>query len=369
MKRFKRKKLNIDIIVGARPNLVKVASLFNEIKKNKKKFRMYVFRLIHTGQHYDSMLSNSFFNELNIPKPDYNLGVGSGTHIYQTAHIMLKYEKIIIDNPPDVCVVVGDVNSTIACSLAAKKLGIKIAHIEAGLRSGDLNMPEEINRIVTDSITDYYFTTSRMASHNLIKSGVEKKYIFFVGNTMIDTLASNLSNLRKPDLWDKNLLKKKSYFLLTLHRPSNVDKEDNLNRFINLISEFKDEKFIFPVHPRTKIKLNKISNSFKNIILTPSLSYLNFNYLLKNSKGIITDSGGITEEATFFKVPCLTMRNSTERPETIKIGTNILIGKDFNLLKSCIKKINDKKWKNSGIPEKWDGKTAKRILKVICKIK
>ena len=362
------KKKIIDIIAGTRPNFVKIASLFNQINIISKIKKKYEFRLIHTGQHYDKMLSDTFFQELRIPKPNFSLNVGSGSHAFQTANIMKKYEKIILKKPPNLCIVVGDVNSTIACAISAKKLGIKVAHIEAGLRSGDISMPEEINRILTDSITDYFFTTSKLANMNLLKNGIKKKNIFFVGNTMIDTLKNNLNKLKKPSLWETNSLEVKSYYLLTLHRPSNVDDIKNLKKIISIIKKFKNEKFIFPVHPRTKKKLNQIRNFDKNLIISKPLSYFNFNYLLKNAKGIITDSGGITEEATFFKVPCFTMRENTERPETINVGSNVLIGNNYNLLKRSINEVNNNRWKKSKVPEKWDGKTAYRILNIINKL-
>jgi UDP-N-acetylglucosamine 2-epimerase (non-hydrolysing) len=362
------KKKIIDIIAGARPNFVKIASLFIQISKTTKIKKKFKFRLIHTGQHYDKMLSDTFFQELKIPKPNFSLNVGSGSHALQTANIMKKYEKIILKKPPNLCIVVGDVNSTVACAISAKKLGIKVAHIEAGLRSGDLSMPEEINRILTDSITDYFFTTSRLANKNLLKNGIESKNIYFVGNTMIDTLKNNLNKLNKPSLWEANSLANKSYYLLTLHRPSNVDDIKNLKKIISIIKTFNNEKFIFPVHPRTMQKLNQIKSLEKNLIISEPLSYFHFNYLLKNAKGIITDSGGITEEATFFKVPCFTMRENTERPETINVGSNVLIGNNYDLLKRSINEVNRNKWKKSKVPEKWDGKAAYRILNIIEKL-
>ncbi len=366
MSRFNKK--IIDIIAGARPNFVKIASLYKQINNNKQIKKNFYFRLIHTGQHYNKMLSDAFFKELKIPKADFLLNVGSGTHAVQTANIMIKYEKILINDPCQLCIVVGDVNSTVACAIAAKKLGIKVAHIESGLRSGDIKMPEEVNRIITDSITDYFFTTSRYANQNLIKNGNTRRNIYFVGNTMIDTLKNNLKKLKKPIFWNDFKLKSRSYYIITLHRPSNVDDLKKLTKILNICKKFKNEKFIFPVHPRTKLKIKSIKNLEKNLIIVEPLSYFSFNFLLKNAKGIITDSGGITEEATYFKIPCLTMRSTTERPETVKLGTNILIGNNYQLLKNSINKINVGKWKRSKIPEKWDGKTAVRILNILNKI-
>ena len=349
--------MKIDIIAGTRPNFVKIAALINILDTYKK----ISYRLIHTGQHYDDKMSANFFRDLNIPDPHINLNVGSMDNATQTAEIMIRYQKVI-DLKTSICVVVGDVNSTLACAITAKKNDIKVAHVEAGIRSFDNEMPEEINRILTDSITDYFFTTSEKANQNLINQGIKKDKIFFVGNTMIDTLKNNINRLRKPSIWDQEKLTKNDYFLLTLHRPSNVDEDLKLIELLDIISESTEStKIIFPVHPRTK-KMLKQTKKFRNIVYTEPLPYLEFNYLLKNSKGVITDSGGITEEATVLDIPCITHRNSTERPETISIGTNELTLLNPSKLLDLIKKINQKKWKKGKIPEKWDGKTAERII-------
>jgi len=349
--------MKIDIIAGTRPNFVKIAALINILDAHKK----ISYRLIHTGQHYDDKMSANFFKDLNIPDPHINLNVGSMDNATQTAEIMIRYQKVI-DLKTNICVVVGDVNSTLACALTAKKNDIKVAHVEAGIRSFDSKMPEEINRILTDSITDYFFTTSKKANQNLINQGIKKDNIFFVGNTMIDTLKNNINCLRKPSIWDQEKLTKNNYFLLTLHRPSNVDEDMKLIELLDIISDSSEStKIIFPIHPRTK-KMLKQAKKYGNIIYTEPLPYLEFNYLLMHSRGVITDSGGITEEATVLNIPCITHRNSTERPETINIGTNELTMLNPSKLSSLIKKINQKKWKKGKIPEMWDGKTAERII-------
>ena len=278
---------------------------------------------------------------------------------------MTEYEKILKKkNKSNVCIVVGDVNSTIACALAAKKLGIRIIHIEAGLRSGDLSMPEEINRIATDSLADYFFTTSRDASMKLIKEGKNKKHIFFVGNLMIDTLFLNIKKAIMP-VFVQTHINEKNYILFTVHRVENTKDLKVLNNLIKKISKLaNDYKIVFPMHPRLKKDL-KISNLPKNLLIIKPQSYLNFLYLMKNAVSIITDSGGITEEASILNIPCLTLRNTTERPETVSLGTNLLVGNDVDKLSKSLKNIFDGKWKQSKKIEKWDGNTSKRILKIL----
>lgn len=351
----------IDIIAGARPNFIKIAPIIHSIIKDGN----FSFRLIHTGQHYDKNMSQNFFNQLDIPEPDINLEVGSGSQANQTAKIMVKYEDILLNSPkPYLCLVVGDVNSTMACSIVAKKLNIKVAHVEAGIRSFDLTMPEEINRIITDSISDYFFTTSKHANKNLIDAGFDKKNIFFVGNTMIDTLNKQKSNFKKPDFFEKLNLAKDNYLVLTMHRPKNVDDIDKLEQFINcIVSNTNNLKVIFPIHPRTKSVLNNFKS--KNLILVPPLPYLEFNYLVNNSKCVITDSGGITEETTVMNIPCITLRDNTERPETISEGTNILAGTNPENIISILKKLFLKQWKKGSIPELWDGYASERIIKTL----
>ena len=355
--------MKIDIIAGARPNFIKIAPIINQINLIKKKKTNLSYRLIHTGQHYDDEMSNIFFNELSIPKPNVNLDVGSSTHAKQTADIMVGYEVIIKKARPDVCLVVGDVNSTMACAIVAKKEKIKVAHVEAGIRSFDSDMPEEINRIVTDSISDYYFTTSETANMNLKNLGVRKSKIFFVGNVMIDTLLSQLPFLKKPSIFDKLCLSKKKYFVLTLHRPSNVDDEKKLLSVLKVINNnVNNLKVLFPTHPRTKKVLNKSKIDLKNIYQINPMSYLEFNYLVKNSLCVLTDSGGITEETTVMNIPCITLRENTERPETVKYGTNELVGTNQKKIILSLNKVLTHNWKKGSIPELWDGKSSYRII-------
>jgi len=355
--------MKIDIIAGARPNFMKIAPIIAEIKKQKARGKNINYRLIHTGQHYDKKMSGSFFEQLDIPPPDLNLEVGSGTQAEQTARILVRYENVLLKNPCEICLVVGDVNSTMACAIAAKKLNIKVAHVEAGIRSEDLTMPEEINRIVTDAITDYFFTTSTTANENLKKSGVKAEQIFYVGNTMIDTLLKNISRFEPPQVWDDLQLKAKQYFVMTLHRPANVDEENQLKTLISKITEnVKNMPIIFPVHPRTAKILKKTGICADNLFMIEPLGYLQFNYLIKNAKAVITDSGGITEEATVMKIPCMTLRNNTERPETISIGTNELVGTNPENIMPYLDKLFSDDWKKGGIPPLWDGKAAERIV-------
>jgi UDP-N-acetylglucosamine 2-epimerase (non-hydrolysing) len=314
-------------------------------------------------------MSDNFFKQLNIPEPHINLESGGGSQAEQTASIMVKFEKELLAHKPDVVLVVGDVTSTMACTIVAKKLCIDVVHVEAGIRSGDMTMPEEINRIVTDSLCDHFFTTSEVANENLIQNGVAKKRIHFVGNTMIDTLLQNISRIRKPSIITEQGLSEQEYFLITLHRPANVDDKDNLKLLLDKILEYTYPfKVLFPVHPRTKIILDDLKYSNDQLIQIEPMGYLEFIYLVKNSKAVITDSGGITEEATVLKVPCLTLRNSTERPETISIGSNVLVGTNPENLETYIKDIIDQKWKQSGIPPLWDGKTSERIVDTMIKI-
>lgn len=356
----------IAIVAGARPNFIKIAPIIHAIKNNKNNELVISFRLIHTGQHYDSKMSGTFFEELNIPQPDINLNCGGGSQAEQTAAIMVAFEKELLANPVDLVLVVGDVNSTMACSIVAKKLNIKVAHVEAGIRSGDLGMPEEINRIITDAISDYYFTTTSWATDNLIKLGIEANRIHFTGNVMIDTLLANYQRFKKPECFDLLNLRENEYLVLTLHRPSNVDEENRLYKLLfEIANAVKPITIVFPVHPRTENKIIKFNEIPENLKLIQPLGYLEFNYLIKNSKGVITDSGGITEETTVMGIPCITLRSSTERPETVELGTNELIGEDLNKMKKFLKQMISGNWKKGKIPEKWDGKAADRIIEVI----
>lgn len=357
--------MKITLIGGARPNFMKIAPIIHALVAEQKNGGNISYRLVHTGQHYDDKLSKVFFEQLQIPAADVNLGAGSGTQAEQTAKIMIEFEKDLIANPTNLVVVVGDVTSTLACTIVAKKLNTKVAHVEGGIRSFDMTMPEEVNRLVTDSISDYFFTTSEVANANLLKAGVSPGQIFFVGNTMIDTLQSNLAKIIKPEVWDAAKLQGGNYYVLTLHRPSNVDDIEKFSQLMSTLDDLTGTPVVFPVHPRTRKNLERIGNKIKNIIPIEPLSYLEFIYLLKESKGVITDSGGVQEETTVLQIPCITLRNNTERPETVTIGTNKLIGEDISGLKEAIRQINSGQWKTGEIPPLWDGQTAGRIVKIL----
>ena len=356
--------MKIDLIAGARPNFMKIAPIIDAIKKAQKKGENISFRLIHTGQHYDKNMSGSFFEQLGIPTPDVNLGAGGGTQAQQTASIMVGYEELLMKETTDLCLVVGDVTSTMACAIVAQKLHVKVAHVEAGIRSDDWSMPEEINRLITDSITNYFFTTTEMANENLLKTGVANDRIFWVGNTMIDTLLKHKSSFIKPEIWDKLCLQKDEYIVMTLHRPANVDEEGKLKELIDeIIKHSNNLPLIFPVHPRTAKILENLGISHPRLHMVEPLSYLEFNFLVEKAKLVVTDSGGITEETTVMGVPCVTLRDNTERPETVTEGTNELIGTNPKAIKPNFEKLFAGNWKKGGIPAKWDGKTADRIVK------
>jgi UDP-N-acetylglucosamine 2-epimerase (non-hydrolysing) len=358
--------MKITIVAGARPNFIKIAPIIQAIEAAKRDGKNIGYRLVHTGQHYDKNLSDTFFDELNIPHPDANLEVKSGSQAVQTAAIMVAFEKELEANPCDLVLVVGDVNSTMACAIVAKKAHTKVAHVEAGIRSGDMEMPEEINRIVTDSITDYFFTTSATATQNLLKYGADKNNIHFVGNVMIDTLLGNLGRIKKPDFWEDFGLEAANYVVLTLHRPSNVDEEQSLIKLLEGIDEMcEGKRVIFPIHPRTKAILGEQTMSFKNILTVNPLGYLHFMYLIKNAFAVITDSGGISEETTVLKIPCFTMRTTTERPETQTVGTNTLVGIKIENLEKEYTAFLENGRRDSGIPELWDGKASERIVDIL----
>lgn len=342
------------------------------------------YRLVHTGQHYDRAMSGNFFRQLGIPRPNINLEVGSGSQAEQTAELMKRYEALLAREPSDLCLVVGDVNSTMACAIVAKKAGLKVAHVEAGLRSGDWRMPEEVNRVVTDSLSDLCFTTSVQAGRTLLREGKKRSQIHFVGNTMVDSLLAHRKRFRPPPLWRAAGLTKGKYLVLTLHRPSNVDRKEKLAEWLQtIVRHSRENPVIFPVHPRTaktlkSIRIDSLSQSppltanckrkgTGPILATPPLGYLEFNYLVEHAKAVITDSGGITEEATVMGVPCLTLRDTTERPETVTMGTNELIGTDPKKLGLALRRLFKGRWKKGKIPLRWDGKTGVRIIKKLKK--
>jgi UDP-N-acetylglucosamine 2-epimerase (non-hydrolysing) len=361
--------MTVTIVAGARPNFMKIAPIIHDIQRKQDLGKNITFRLVHTGQHYDKNLSDRFFEELNIPKPHVNFEVKSGTQAEQTAAIMVAFEKDLEQNPSNLVLVVGDVTSTMACAIVAKKAGVDVAHVEAGIRSGDLSMPEEINRMVTDSITDWFFTTSTYANNNLKKSGISNNRIFHVGNTMIDTLLKHINNLKQPKIWDNLNLNPQQYFVLTLHRPSNVDETVQLQQLISLICTLSNGlPVIFPVHPRTKKMLINTHITHSNLHFVEPLGYLEFNYLVKNAFAVLTDSGGITEETTVMNVPCITFRENTERPETCEIGTNELVGSNTEKITKAFQTLFEGKWKQGQTPEFWDGKTAERIIDILLQL-
>jgi len=357
--------MNITLIAGARPNFMKIAPIVHAIQKAQKTGNNINYRLVHTGQHYDQKMSDTFFTELNIPKPDINLGCGGGSQAEQTAAIMITFEKELWANPTDLVIVVGDVTSTMACSIVAKKLNTKVAHVEAGIRSFDLTMPEEINRMVTDALADYFFTTSEIANTNLKNLGVSEDKIFFVGNVMIDTLLANINRLQKPVEYNDLNLQAGEYIVLTMHRPANVDEGIKLKALMHEITSSHNLPVVFPIHPRTTKIFKELNIEAENLHIIPPMGYLEFNYLVNKAKAVITDSGGITEETTVMGIPCITLRNNTERPETITIGTNELIGTNPDAVKPAIDKLLAGKWKKGGIPKLWDGHAAKKIVNVL----
>ena len=358
--------MKIDLIAGARPNFMKIAPIIDAVLEEQAKGTDIYFRLIHTGQHYDKNMSDSFFVQLGIPQPNVNLGAGGGTQAEQTAAIMIGYEKLLLSERSDLCLVVGDVTSSMACAIVAQKLHIPVAHVEAGIRSGDWTMPEEINRLVTDSITNYFFTTTPEATQTILNSGVSEDRVFWVGNTMIDTLLKQRPRFRKPNFWDELALEKGQYIVMTLHRPANVDDEEKLKELIEeIISNSNGLPLIFPVHPRTAKILATLNIGHQQLHTIEPLGYLEFNYLVENALAVITDSGGITEETTVMGVPCMTLRDNTERPETVDVGTNELIGTNPKSIKPALEKLFAGEWKKGSIPELWDGNTAKRIVSIL----
>jgi UDP-N-acetylglucosamine 2-epimerase (non-hydrolysing) len=346
---------------------MKVAPIHKEITKRGK----YQSVILHTGQHYDEKMSKVFFEDLELPKPDIYLGIGSGSHAEQTAKVMIEFEKVLAAEKPDMVIVVGDVNSTVACSLVAAKMHVPVSHVEAGLRSFDRSMPEEINRLATDAISDYLFVSENSGIYNLINEGVPDEKVFFVGNVMIDSLFQNMVKANQTTVLEDLKLKPKSYALVTLHRPSNVDEKDNLEKVLRIFSAINEQvEIVFPIHPRTRkmfetFGLTEKVAAMKNLKIIDPQPYHEFLRLMKEAKFVLTDSGGIQEETTVLNVPCLTMRENTERPVTIEIGTNLLVGTDEeDVMDACLEILHGKT-KKGKIPEKWDGKASERILDAI----
>jgi UDP-N-acetylglucosamine 2-epimerase (non-hydrolysing) len=326
--------------------------------------------LIHTGQHYDANMSDTFFKELDLPNPKYNLGVGGGSHAEQTANTMIEFEKVCLKEKPDLIVVVGDVNATIACALVASKLNIKIAHVEAGLRSGNKKMPEEINRILTDILSDYLFVSEHSGMTNLEHEGISSFKTYLVGNVMIDTLLYMWPRIKADGTFNKLGLKPNNYIVLTLHRPSNVDNKSTLKKALSIIYQLQKKKqVVWPIHPRTKKNIEAFGLSdtlkrMKHLIITEPLGYIEFMSLIRSCSFVVTDSGGIQEETTYLKKSCITMREDTERPVTLMTGFNILAGNDKKRVLDAVKLISKKKHKGF-TPALWDGQTAPRIVEII----
>jgi UDP-N-acetylglucosamine 2-epimerase (non-hydrolysing) len=348
-------------VVGARPNFMKIAPIVEKMKQAPDLEPI----LVHTGQHYSEGMSDVFFRDLGIPIPDVHLGVGSGSHAEQTARIMVEFEKVCLEYKPDLVLVVGDVNSTMACTIVAAKLLIPVAHVEAGLRSFDRGMPEEINRVVTDALASILFTTSRDADENLKLEGVDESKIFFVGNVMIDTLMKHRDKAAA-----LKMEKPERYALVTLHRPSNVDDPSVLQGILGALDEIsKSIPVLFPIHPRTAKSIQDFALSMNGIRTMDPLGYLEFLHLEASATVVLTDSGGLQEETTILGVPCLTLRNSTERPVTITNGTNVMVGTDKTRILDAFRRIMRDGWKPSGPPEFWDGQAAERIVRIIREIR
>lgn len=359
--------MKIVVVAGARPNFMKISPIIREINKTKG----IDYYLVHTGQHYDEKMSDLFFNELKIPRPDVNLGVGSSSHACQTADIMKSFEIVIIDQNPDAVLVVGDVNSTIACGMVAVKMGIKLIHVEAGLRSFDRTMPEEINRILTDCISDYLFCTEQSGVDNLIKEGVPEDKVFLVGNVMIDTLLMQQQYARQSNIIETLGINENNFCVLTLHRPSNVDSFKTLDSIVDALDFIqKDMQIIFPVHPRTyqniiSFGLEDRMKQLSNLKIIEPVGYLDFLKLMMCSKFILTDSGGIQEESVILRKPCITLRYNTERPATVDAGLNQLVGNETDKIIKGYEKIKNGNLKEYHIPPMWDGKTSERIVEIL----
>lgn len=361
---MKKRILNI---VGARPNFMKVAP----IQRLMLQSQALEPRLVHTGQHYDAAMSKVFFNDLGMPEPDIYLGVGSGSHAVQTSQVMIELEKVMQEMKPDLVLVVGDVNSTLAASIVASKLWIPVAHVEAGLRSNDRTMPEEINRILTDAVAELLFVTEKSGLENLKKEGTPDEKVYFVGNVMIDSLVQNLKSARNSTILEQLALDERGYSLVTLHRPNNVDNRENFTKILDAFEVIQQKiKIIFPIHPRTRKMIKELGftsriEEMKNLTLLDPIGYLDFIRLTEKSKFVLTDSGGIQEETTYLGIPCLTLRENTERPITIEVGTNQLIGMDTSKIIDAGLKILAGSAKKGKIPEFWDGHTAERIVRIV----
>jgi len=358
--------MNIINVVGARPNFMKVAPLHRALEEAGG----FTSQIVHTGQHYDEKMSDVFFRQLEMPEPDMYLGVGSGTHAQQTARVMTAFEEVVVDEEPDLVVVVGDVNSTLACALVATKLHVPVAHVEAGLRSGDRRMPEEINRVVTDSIADYLYVTEQSGVDNLRREGIGEEKIFFVGNLMIDSLVHFREKAAQTSIMDELGLEPSSFALMTMHRPSNVDHAAGLRKLLDTMRGITEEwPLVFPMHPRTRNRFNEFGldsqlQRLEDLVLLEPLGYLEFLRLMEQAAVVVTDSGGIQEETTFLQVPCLTLRDNTERPITVAMGTNELLPMEPNRI---VRRVNEVAGavRSKQRPRLWDGQTAQRIVSLL----
>ncbi len=356
--------IHILAVAGARPNFMKIAPLMKALAERPGRFET---TLVHTGQHYDQAMSASFFQDLGIPEPDVNLGVGSGPHGAQTAQVLTKIEALLLERAPHAVLVVGDVNSTLAATLAAVKLHIPVAHVEAGLRSGDREMPEEINRVLTDAVSDWLFTTEADAERNLLREGIDAERIHFVGNVMIDTLLAHRERALGLDTLDRLGLEPRGYAVLTLHRPSNVDSPDSLRRLFEVLDRLHESlPVVFPVHPRTAKAIEQhLGGRRPALQMTEPLGYLDFLRLLTDARMVLTDSGGIQEETTALGVPCLTLRESTERPVTVTEGTNTIVGTEPEAIEAAIEKVRKSPLPTGRQPPLWDGRAAVRIVEIL----
>ena len=362
--------MKIICVVGARPNFIKAAPVVEALRK----WPRAQVRLIHTGQHHDQGMSKVFFEELGLPMPDVDLQVGSGSHGEQTGLIMIRFEAVLKEERPDLVIVFGDVNSTVAASLCAAKLGIRVAHVEAGLRSFDRSMPEELNRVVTDHLSDYLFVTERSGQENLLREGISQDQIFFVGNVMVDTLLKHRDRARQSGMREKLNLSAESFGVLTLHRPSNVDDPKTLEEILDTISEVgKELPIVFPCHPRTRQQLDRsrskhvhdMTKKTSGLIVVEPLGYMEFLSLISEARLVLTDSGGIQEETTVLGVPCLTLRENTERPVTVAQGTNVLVGNNPYRILTAVSKVLNGGCPKGRVPDLWDGKAAERIVDIL----
>jgi len=355
-------------VVGARPNFMKVAPLHRAFAAHADRVQHMI---CHTGQHYDEKMSKIFFEDLELPEPDIYLGIGSGSHAEQTARVMVEFERVLIEHEPDLVIVVGDVNSTLACSVTASKLKIPVAHVEAGLRSFDRDMPEEINRLVTDVIADHLFVTEKAGMENLKHEGIADEKVHFTGHVMIDSLAYYREKSAASPALEQFGLQEKKYTLVTLHRPSNVDVRENLEKILSLFEQLQSEtRFLFPVHPRTRSRIAEFGldarfAAIESLTLCDPIGYLDFLKLMDNAALILTDSGGIQEESTWLQVPCVTLRENTERPITAEIGTNEIVGLDIPLAVEKSRAALNGSAKKGTIPELWDGRAAERIAAIL----